>query len=84
MIVTRWPGITYMSIPSPESKRVFIFSTTLGKPTRHMYVETRACSTDGPDGGPAWEHIYECEISGARRRFGVEDRKTPGNAMENN
>jgi len=28
-----------------------------------------------PDGGPAWEFVYECEVTGARRVWGTEDRK---------
>lgn len=72
-----------MNAPTPETKRVLIFSDAVGKPTRHMYVGTRACIVDGPDGA-AWEHIYECEITGARRRFGIEDRRTFGNQADNN
>lgn len=71
-------------IPEPQNKHVLLYSDKIGKITRHHYVSTRACQSEGEDAGPAWEHLFACEISGAIRRFGMEDRKTPGNVAENN
>ena len=74
-----------MTTPTPANKHFTLYSVNAGTFTRHVYVGTRSCTTTvGDDCGPAWEHIYECEITGARRRFGIEDRKTPGNIAENN
>lgn len=64
----------------PTTHRAILMSTGFHKPTAttHFYVETRACEVRGPNGGPAWEHIYECFRTGAKRRWGLEHRSVPG------
>lgn len=62
--------------PEPENKRVMLVRDGL-RPrgladfTPHRYVKTEECVLGS---GPAWEHIFECEVTGARRRFGAEKR----------
>ena len=67
-----------MKPPKPETLRAILPSFGYepgGRPTwtDHHYVETRESSVAGPN-GEAWEFIYECEVTGVERRWGIVDR----------
>ena len=59
-----------------------VSTTVLGVPTWHRYVDTVECVLpmkpgnpgERPVGGPAWQHIWECEITGLQRPYGAEPR----------
>lgn len=59
--------------PSPETKEVLLVAPGASEATLHFWVETRECTLPGPDGA-AWEFIFECSKTGARQRYGCQDR----------
>jgi hypothetical protein len=69
-------------VPRPEVKRALLVNTATRLPTPHKYIESIECTLpmlpgeDGghPVGGPAWQFLFECEITGVQRVWGVEDR----------
>lgn len=70
-----------MIIPSPVTKRAYLYCDALRRFTIHDYICTAECvlpRTSGPAGeilgGPGWEHVFECKESHAQRRWGVADR----------
>lgn len=71
-----------MTAPKPRLRRALLWSKNVRRPTWHRYVSTMECviprgadPEGGTTGGPGWEFLYECEETGAQRRWGVEDRK---------
>lgn len=65
------------SPPKPETTRAILPSAAFVRPgaTVHFYRETRLTTIKGTGGRPdsqAWEHIFECAKTGARRRWGLE------------
>lgn len=70
-----------MIVPQPKSKRAKLMSAGCRRPTWHIYVATMECTVPrvgGANGevlgGPGWEFLFECEETGAQRRWGLEDR----------
>jgi hypothetical protein len=69
-------------IPRPETRFAFLMNEAIGMPTRHRYVETIEAmlpmlpgNEEGlPVGGSAWQFLYECEVTGMQRVWGVEER----------
>jgi hypothetical protein len=61
-------------LPSPKTPRALLISAGCPTPTPtvHYFVETRTCTLN--DGTPAFEFIYECFKTGARRRWGYQER----------
>ena len=74
-----------MSPPEPERKTATLISAGFSEPTvtLHRHVETREVVLPGPD-GMAWEHIFECSVTGERRRYGVVERRDPAWVTEGN
>ncbi len=76
--------ITHMiRIPRPEVRKAILVNAKTGRPTVHKYVETiecmlplrRASDKQGDyTGGPAWQFLFECQMTGIQRVWGVEDR----------
>lgn len=69
-----------MIIPTVDSKRAVLFCEALRRPTWHTYICTSELSTPLVElstgekvGGKGWEHIFQCEESGAQRRWGFDD-----------
>ncbi len=69
-------------VPRPEVKFAFLVNAATGLPTRHQYIETVECTLpllpneDGGNtvGGPAWQFLFECEVTGVQRVWGAEER----------
>ena len=60
-------------LPKPETTRAFLRSDGYIRETitAHIYVETRLVDLPGPGDGQAYEFVYECFKTGARRRWGT-------------
>ena len=65
---------TGQKVPMPKVTRAILMSAGCPHPTPtvHHYVATNP--TTLPDGQPVFEHIFQCFKTGARRRWGYEDR----------
>lgn len=71
-------------IPRPEVNRAFLVNAKTRVPTPHVYVETiectlpMRCGNEGgePVGGPAWQFLFQCEVTGLQRVWGAENRIT--------
>lgn len=70
-------------VPRPEVKHALLMNAATGLPTPHKYIESIECTLPilpGEDddsnsvGGPAWQFLFECEITGVQRVWGAEDR----------
>lgn len=61
-----------MKPPVPQTVRAMLVSAGVATPTYtwHRYIETKPVTLEFGD-GDAWEHIFECEQTGARRRWGT-------------
>lgn len=58
-------------LPRPQTLTANLESEGIkGTVTLHRYVDTIPCDV----GGPAFEFIYECSLTGARRRWGLIER----------
>lgn len=67
-----------MKPPKPETLRAVLPSFGYppgGRPrwTEHHFVEAREALVGGPN-PDAWEFVFECEETGAERRWGIVDR----------
>lgn len=72
-------------IPLPETRRAILMSDGTHRPTVHVHVETRPCVVKNALGVsfPAYEHVFMCTRTNARRRWGVEPRASkPGDVEE--
>ena len=69
-------------VPRPETKCPLLVNAATGLPTPHKYIETIECvlpllpgeSGSNSVGGPAWLFLFECELTGVQRVYGVEER----------
>ena len=69
-------------VPRPEIRRALLMNEPLGFPTYHRYIESLECALpllpdETPEdtvGGPAWQFLFECEVTGIQRVWGVENR----------
>ncbi len=69
-------------VPRPEVKFALLVNAATGLPTPHRYIETIECTLPilaneeggNPVGGPAWQFLFECELTGVQRVWGVEER----------
>lgn len=69
-------------VPRPEVMRALLVNTRTGLPTPHKYIESIECTLpvllgdvdSNPVGGPAWQFLFECELTGVQRVWGAEDR----------
>lgn len=58
-------------IPTPKPETInAIIPNVMGKPTLHVFLETRECNEDGP----AYEFIYQCTETETERRWGIVER----------
>lgn len=69
--------------PKPQSINVTLMNQRTRQWTKHRYVDTVECILPMVDDEgliigkePAWEHIFECEVTGLQRRYGTEDRQS--------
>lgn len=72
-----------MRRPRPLKSVAFLVSAGYERPraTRHIYIETAPATLK--DGQKIWEHIFACEESGVKRRWGYEARLAPVAAEAN-
>lgn len=73
------------------TQRAKLWCDAKRQPTWHRYIGTYPCilpKIAGPNGepmgGPAWEHIYQCEVTGAQRRWGADERSPSSFDVETN
>lgn len=62
-----------MKPPKPETRTALLANPALtqNRVTLHRFLETRECVLEGADGGPAWEFIFQCTVTGFERRWGT-------------
>lgn len=65
-------GCRNVKPPVPQTVRAKLVSTgtTIPTYTWHRFIESQITNLEFGD-GEAWEFIYECEQTGARRRWGT-------------
>lgn len=65
-------------LPVPETKTALLpsfgYGPGLPRVTRHTYTRTLECNLPSPD-GDAYEFMYQCEETGAERRWGTCERE---------
>lgn len=52
----------------PTTTVVQLWNDALRRPTEHRYVTSR------PVEPRAWEHIFRCTVTGAERKYGLDER----------
>lgn len=71
--------------PQPPTTRALLINAKTGQATWHRYIATHECVLppfafiddigEATGGGPAWEYIFECELTGLQRVWGNSHRQ---------